>query len=275
MALQLNVREDVLGHDCLGVTVAGILPESLADCAAAEVATRVVQWNNQPCPLGELFSVQGSSNDGRLMFTGDTSRVHGIGAGMTSGEVVVSGDAGRHAGERMQGGRLTIQGSADDWLACGMQGGMVHVFGSAGDHAAASLPRDPRGLNGGVVLIEGSAGQLAGSRMRRGMLAIGGDCGEGAAYELRAGTVVVAGRVDRRAAAGMRRGSLIALGPPPEIWPAFVRGSVWQPPVVGMLLKWLVRQGWQSPAAASEGPWQQWHGDLTAGGRGELFCQTG
>ena len=72
----------------------------------------------------------------------------------------------------------------------------------------------------------------------------------------------------------MRRGSVIALGPPPAIWPAFSRGSVWQPPMLPMLLSWAVRHGWQSPAAAASGPWQQWNGDLLTGGRGELFCRA-
>ena len=285
MPLLLTAREDVLGSGCLEADIAGLLPSAVANAPAVEVARYPIQLGpahlaKQACALGELFSVAGCCDDGRILFRGDPRRVHRIAAGMTVGVIETEGDVGRHAGEAMQGGRLNIGGSAGDWLASSIRGGVVHLLGSAGDHAAAALPRCDQGVNGGTVLtggtvlIEGSVGLLAGSRMRRGMLAIGGDCGEAAAYQLRAGTVVVAGRVGRRAGAGMRRGSLVALGPSPDIWPAFARGTVWNAPVVWMMLKWLASQGWKSAAASVRGPWQQWHGDLTTGGKGELFCRV-
>lgn len=274
MPLQLTAREDVIGRDCLGVDLSGIVPDRLRDTPAAEAARRPIRADGRACELGDAFTVSGCCDDGRIEVRGDTTRVHHLAAGMQSGEVHVDGDVGRHAAQQMEGGRLTILGSAADWLACGMQGGVVHVLGSAGDNTAAALPRHERGVNGGTVLIEGSAGRLAGARMRRGLLAIGGDCGEAAGYELWAGTILVAGRLSPRAGAGMRRGSVIALGPPPAIWPTFSRGSVWQPPILPMLLNWTARQGWQSPAVTATGPWQHWHGDLLAGSRGELFCQV-
>jgi formylmethanofuran dehydrogenase subunit C len=272
MPLLLTAREDALGRDVLGVDLAGLTPDRLQHASAADVAHLTIKADQRPCLVGDLFEVAGSGNDGQMVLRGTTSRVHRVAAGMRSGSVVVEGDVGRHAAEGMHGGHVTLHGSAGDWLACGLQGGVVHVLGSAGDHAASAVPRHDRGLEGGMVLIEGSAGDLAGSRMRRGLLAIGGDCGEAAGYELAAGTVVVAGRLGNRAGAGMKRGSVIALGPTPEVWPTFSRGSVWQPPIVPMLLQWLVQHGWKSPAAAAQGPWQQWHGDFLAGGRGEIFC---
>lgn len=273
MPLQLTAREDVIGRDCLAVDLSGVVPDQLSDRPAFKVAGQPIRADSRVWALGDLFTVTGCCDDGRIEIRGDTSRVHRVAAGMQSGDVHVDGDVGRHAGEQMSGGRLTIHGSAGDWLAGGMRGGVVHVLGSAGDNTAAALPRHDRGVNGGTVLIEGSAGRLAGARMRRGLLAIGGDCGEAAGYELWAGTILVAGNLGPRAGAGMRRGSVIALGPPPAMWPAFSRGSVWQPPILPMLLSWAVRHGWQSPAANASGPWQQWHGDLLTGGRGELFCR--
>jgi formylmethanofuran dehydrogenase subunit C len=111
--------------------------------------------------------------------------------------------------------------------------------------------------------------------MRRGLLGIGGSCGEGAAFEMRAGTVVVAGRVGPRPGAGMRRGSLVALSALPEPPPAFVRGAAWTPDILPLLGGRLARAGFrpaaEQPQAAWAGVWQQWHGDLLAGGRGEIF----
>jgi formylmethanofuran dehydrogenase subunit C len=273
MALELTARDDVIGQACLSIDLSGITPDRLADLPPADVASRPVRADGSPHPLGKFFTVAGLANDGRIVLRGNLTRVHHIAAGMASGSIHVDGTIGRHAGEGMAGGRLTVDGSAGDWLACGLRGGVVHVFGDAGDNAAAALPRHEHGVNGGTVLVEGTVGQLAGARMRRGILAVGGDCGEGAGFELRAGTVVVAGSLGPRAGAAMRRGSIVALGPTPDIWPGFTQGSVWQPAVVPMLLRQLARNGWKSPAATARGPWQHWHGDLTAGSRGELFCQ--
>jgi len=273
MPLELTARDDVIGQAFLSVDLAGITPEQLAGLSAPAVAKRLIQADGREQPLGNLFDVSGQGDGERLLLRGDLGRVHRVAAGMSFGCVHVEGTVGRHAGEGMTGGTLTIEGSAGDWLACGLQGGLVHVSGNAGDHAAAALPRHPMGAIGGLVLVEGSAGQLAGARMRRGILAIGGDCGEAAGFELRAGTVLVAGRLAPRAGASMKRGTIVALGPAPDVWPAFTRGSTWQPPILPMLLAHLAKHGWKSPAATARGPWQHWHGDLTTGTRGEIFCQ--
>ena len=273
MPIELTARDDVIGQAFLSVDLAGIIPEQLTGLSATAVAKRPIHADGREQLLGNLFDVTGQADGDRLVVRGNLKRVHRIAAGMTSGDIHVEGTVGRHAGEGMAGGTLTIEGSAGDWLAGGLKGGVVHVSGDAGDHAAAALPRHPMGATGGIVLVEGSAGQLAGARMRRGMLAVGGDCGEAAGFELRAGTVLVAGRLAPRAGASMKRGTIVALGPAPDIWPTFTRGSIWQPPILPMLLAHLAKHGWKSPAATARGPWQHWHGDLTTGTRGEIFCQ--
>jgi formylmethanofuran dehydrogenase subunit C len=273
MALLLTTRDDVIGCCCRGVDLAGIIPERLAGLSAGDVAQLPIRADKREQPLGEFFAVQGRCEDGRVVLQGELGRVHRVAAGMTAGDMLVDGDTGRHAGEAMTGGRLTVKGSAGDWLACGLRGGVVHVAGDAGDNAACSLPQASHGVDGGTVLIEGSAGRLVGSRMRRGIVAVGGDCGEAAGFELRAGTVVVGGQLGPRAGAAMQRGSIVTFGPPPVLWPGFARGSVWQPTFLPILLAWLAHQGWKTPVDRENGPWQHWHGDLTTGCRGELFCQ--
>ena len=130
-------------------------------------------------------------------------------------------------------------------------------------------------MRGGLVVIAGDAGHLAGARMRRGLLAIGGSCGEAAAFEMRAGTVLVAGAVAARAGLGMRRGSVIAGGPVPTLSPSFSRGSAWSPTFLQLLGGRLDRAGFRPRGLDCRtflgGGWQQWHGDLLTGGRGEIF----
>jgi len=253
------------------VELRGVTPELLADRSAAEIARLPILADGRACELGEIFAVAGNASDGRLECVGDFSRVHRIGEGMLSGEVTVHGNAGRHAGERLAGGILRIEGTAGDWLACGMQGGEVRLRGNAGDNAAAALPGSRHGMRGGLVVIHGSVGALAAARLRRGIVAVAGDAGEAAGLEMRAGTLLVGGRAGRRAGLGMQRGSIVALGPV-EIFPTFLRGAEWEPPMLRLLAGRLQRAGFvPAKALARRGRWQQWHGDRLAGGRGEIL----
>ena len=269
--------EQLADSGALSIDLAGVVPDRIATLTARDIARLVVRADERPAELGTLFRIAGEAADGRIECRGDFARVHGVGAGMAAGEIRVEGNAGRHAGEGMTGGTLTIQGDAGDWLACEMTGGTVHVAGSAGDNAAAALPGSRHGMRGGLVMIRGSAGCLAGARMRRGILAIGGDCGPAAAFELRAGTVLVAGTVGPEAGHGMQRGSLVAAGAPFVPPATFSRGAAWLPAFLPLLGARLAAAGF-SPGGGSirpllAGPWQQWHGDLVAGGKGEIFMR--
>lgn len=260
----------------LSIEFDGIVPDRVAGLPIAAIGRLPVLADGAPRPLADLFVVAGDGGDGLIICDGDFSRVHRLAAGMCRGAMHVRGPVGRHAAEGMSGGTLTVDGDAGDWLAAALAGGAVRVAGNAGDNAAAALPGSRAGVSGGMVVINGSVGALAGARMRRGVLAIGGGCGEGAAFELLAGTVIVAGRVGPRSGMGMRRGSLVALSSPPELPPTFRRGATWSPGFLPLLAGRLAAAGFRGAAAgdgasAWGGPWQQWHGDLLAGGRGEVF----
>lgn len=264
----------------LSIEIECIAPDQLAHLGRASIERLPALADGRACSLGDLFTIAGDIGDGQVECVGDFSRVHRIGAGMQSGKILVRGSVGRHAGHAMSGGTLTILGDAGDWLAAGMTGGEVLVEGNAGDNVAAALPGDEFGVRGGIIAINGNAGCLAGARMRRGLLGIGGSCGEAAAFEMRAGTVIVAGRIARRAGMGMRRGSLIALSVVPDVPPTFARGAVWSPSILPLLAGRLARAGFKAaagrPAASSfGGVWQQWHGDMLTGGRGEIFHRMG
>lgn len=259
----------------LSIEAETIAADWLAGRSADDIARLAIAADGRPCPLGELFAVTGSAADGRVECEGDWSRVHRLATGMQGGEIVVRSDVGRHAAARLAGGRFVVEGRAGDWLAAGMSGGIVLVRGDAGDNVAAAVPGDDHGMTGGLVVVNGSVGCLAAARMRRGILGIGGSCGEAAAFELRAGTVVVGGAVGPRSGMGMRRGSLVALAGVPPVPPTFARGAAWSPNVLPLLVGRLSRAGFR-PAGGPEvarcgGVWQQWHGDLLSGGRGEIF----
>jgi formylmethanofuran dehydrogenase subunit C len=268
----------------LSIEFDGILPDRLEGLSIDAIRHLPVLADGVPRPLADLFVVAGDGGDGLIICNGDFSRVHRLAAGMRRGTMHVRGSVGRHAAEGMSGGTLTVEGDAGDWLAAALAGGSVRVEGNAGDNAAAALPGSRSGVSGGIVVINGAAGGLAGARMRRGVLAIGGGCGEGAAFELLAGTVIVAGRVGRRCGTGMRRGSFVALSSQPDLPPTFRRGATWSPGFLPLLAGRLAAAGFRDAAAGNGAPapsgassgswsgaWQQWHGDVLAGGRGEVF----
>lgn len=273
----LLVLEPLADSAPLSIDLTGVTPDRIAALSTRDVGHLVVRADERPTDLGSLFRITGAPADGRIECRGDFARVHGVGAGMTRGEITVAGTVGRHAGEGMTGGRLTIAGDAGDWLACEMAGGTVHVAGSAGDNAAGALPGSRFGMRGGLVTIAGNAGCLAGARMRRGILAIGGDCGPAAAFELRAGTVLVAGAAGPEAGHGMQRGSLVAAGAVFEPPATFRKGAAWEPAFMPLLAARLDAAGFRPGGAAIRtllaGPWEQWHGDLVNGGRGEIFLR--
>ncbi len=276
MPLELSLRDNSTA--CRSISVAGLLPERLGKASSRDIKQLPISCDGRPARLADCFTVAGSAADGSLRCHGDFSRVHWLGAGLSRGEILVSGDVGRHTGEGMTGGSLIVSGNAGDWLACGMSGGSVQIGGNAGDNAAAALPGERQGMTGGSVTIGGSVGRLVGSRMRRGVLAVGGDCGEAAGFEMLAGTVVVAGRPGRLAGLGMRRGSVILLGAAESeelaAWlpPNFRRGAVWSPAFLPLLAQQLAAAGLTAATARDwRGPWQQWHGDTICGGRGEIL----
>lgn len=254
------------------IDLQGILPERLAALDMAAIERLPIRTDGRQCALADLFGVAGDAGDEVLECRGDFSRVHHLAAGMTRGHVRVRGPVGRHAAAAMVGGRLDVEGDAGDFLAAELAGGEVHVAGAAGDNAAAALAGSSIGMRGGVVIVAGAAGSLAGARMRRGLLAIGGGCGTAAAFEMRAGTVVVAGDVGEQPGLAMRRGSLVALTRPDRVPATFRSGATWQPAFLPLLFRRLQRAGFGPAAAAPRGPWQQWHGDILAGGGGEILA---
>lgn len=253
----------------LSIDLTGVVPHATRGLDRAAIARLAIRADGRPARVGDLFEVAGDPTDETIECRGDCSRIHFLGAGMTSGRIVVTGDVGRHAGAGMTGGTLAIGGSAGDWLAAEMSGGEVVVGGNAGCNAAAALPGSEAGMRGGLVVVHGHAGPLAAARMRRGMVAIGGDSGEAAGFEMRAGTVVIGGRVGPRAGLGMRRGSVIALSYRPAVPPTFLRGATWQPAFIPLLIRRLACAGFAAPMPS--GPWEHWHGDTLHGGRGEVL----
>ncbi len=258
----------------LAIDLAAVLPEKLTSAAA--VADCRVRLGRQMLPLEELFHVSGSAADDlTLLLRGDFSRGHSVGQGMTQGTIRAEGNLGRHAGQSMRGGSLEVQGDASDYLGCDMRGGAIRVRGNAGDFTAGALPGSTRGMRGGTILVQGAAGRRTAEAMRRGLVIIQGPSGDYAGFRMLAGTIVLGSGGGMGHGSGMKRGTIAILAPLREpMLPTFVAGATQELLVMKLLARELRKfQASELDATADRlcMPLAMWHGDLLAGGRGELL----
>ena len=116
--------------------------------------------------VGDACDYLGVLNDGA------TIRVHGnvgqyVGDNMTRGLIVVEGNAAYGAGLYPYGGTLVVRGNAGDFTATMNKGATIIVCGNVGDEAATYH------LAGDLVVV-GNAGLNFGNYLIRGTLYLGG-----------------------------------------------------------------------------------------------------
>ncbi|MCH8045945.1 MAG: formylmethanofuran dehydrogenase subunit C [Planctomycetes bacterium] len=260
------------GQTSVPVEIEGLTPEAVRDKSVAEIEQFEIYHGNRKLPLAEFFSVSGDASDEQIVFEGDLSGVHWIGAHMTTGGVRVEGNAGRHVGSEMRGGEIHVSGDASDWVGGEMHRGLIHVRGRAGHLIGAAYRGSPRGMTGGTLLIGGDVGNEVGHTMRRGLIAVGGSIGDTAGFNMIAGTILVFGGSGIRQGAGMRRGTIGLFGPdPPDMLPTFRRACRYRPDVLGLLFAELRRNDFAVPEALLTAQYDLYHGDLLEGGRGEIL----
>jgi glutamate synthase domain-containing protein 3 len=131
--------------------------------------------------------------------------IHGLGAGLRQGEVIVNGNAGdylgalnagatirvakntgKYAADNMTAGTMIIEGDADFGAAQYCYGGAIVIHGNAGDFTATMN-------KGATIIIGGNVGHDAGTYMLSGDLIVLGDAGENFANYLIRGNVFIGG----------------------------------------------------------------------------------
>lgn len=259
--------------DRIAVDLAGVTPESLAGLTLDAIRRTAVLHGNRSEELGALFTIEGNARDMDWRLEGDFSAVHGVGAGMHSGSILIDGPGGRHAGAQMRGGRLEVRGDAGDWLGAEMRGGLIRVQGSAGDHVGSAYIGSPRGMTGGVILVDGSTGDGVAERMRRGLVAVAGDVGDRLGARMLAGTILVFGRCGGLCGAGMRRGTIGLLGAEPAaLLPTFRLACRASLPMLWLAAAELRRESFAiDKLSRLQLPVDLHHGDMLELGRGEVL----
>ena len=262
------------GRTTIPVEIEGFTPDWARGKSLSEIARFEIYHGNQKLPLADFFTVTGNADDLKFRFQGDLSGVHWLGAAMTTGEIHVAGNVGRHLGSEMTGGSITVEGNASDWVGGEMHGGLIDVRGSAGHLVAAAYRGSRRGMTGGTILIGGNVGNEVGHTMRRGLLAVGGSCGDCAGFNMIAGSIYVFGIAGIRCGAGMRRGTIGLFGPQrPAILPTFRRACRYQPQFLRFTFVQLQRLGFPIAQDLLRGTFTHYSGDLLETGRGEILVR--
>ena len=269
-SITLTLRE-LLDHT---VDAECISPDRFATLSLREIEQLAVWAGREQRELADYFVVHGERST-EVRIDGDVRRVTSIGASMSTGRVLIGGNAGSNVGLGMQGGRIEVRGDVGDDAGSGMSGGLVLVRGNAGDRLAAGLPGAAKGATGGEVVVEGSAGSDVGARMRRGLVFVGGDVGDHPARGIIAGSVVVLGRVGREPATGSKRGSLI-VGGSVDVPTTYKLACRYEPPHVRLALTHLARTfGLSIDQRFIAGQYDRYCGDAGTVGKGEILVFAG
>jgi formylmethanofuran dehydrogenase subunit C len=218
---------------------------------AFAVAALDLRCGGATIAVGELFEVSGAGAEEEVVLAGDLRRFDGIGAGMSSGTIVVRGDVGA-------------------WAGTAMSGGVLRILGDTGPRLGAAYPGARAGMTGGEIVVSGDAGEEAGAGMRRGLLAVGGRTGSGAGLRMLAGTVIALGGIGAEAGLGNKRGSLVS-GRTMQPLPSYAYATRFLPPALRLQLLRVRELGLTVDDALLRGTWARWSGDRTALGRGEIL----
>jgi formylmethanofuran dehydrogenase subunit C len=252
------------------IDLSALTPQKLAELSESEIAALPVSTGPTALTLGEAFQItMGAPDDIRI--AGGSTRLDGIGAGLTRGRIVVEGDAGAFVARGMTGGELRISGNAGPFAGSAMTGGLLHIGGDAGDWLGAAETGEMTGMSGGTIVVAGRCGARAGDRMRRGLIAIGGDAGDFAASRMIAGTVAIAGNCGRMPGYLMRRGTVLLAGEPVAWTPTFSESGLTELTMLRLITRQVsgILQG--TGFAAFDGPVQRFAGDMATIGKGEII----
>ncbi len=249
-----------------------LLPERLAGMSVAAIGAIELLCGNRRLRVDEVFEVTPGESPALTIRSGDAA-LDCIGRGMTSGEIIVEGEAGAYAGLSMSGGRLTVRGNAGAFAGAALRGGDLEIEGDAGDWLGGGLPGERRGMTGGLILLRGNAGNRAADRQRRGIILIEGTAGDHLGARMVAGTtVVLGGAVGAFPGFAMKRGTLLLLGAVRRMLPTFADAGIHELGFVGLLAAHLAEHSPRLGAVAGRlARLRRLVGDRAADGKGEIL----
>jgi glutamate synthase domain-containing protein 3 len=133
------------------------------------------------------------------------AHIHGLAAGLKSGELIVEGDSGDYLGALNDGATIRVTEHAGRYLADNMTSGTIIVEGDAGYGAGQYC-------YGGTIVIRGSAGDFTGVMNKGATLIVEGDVGAEVATYMLAGDLVILGNAGANLGNYLLRGTIYIRG---------------------------------------------------------------
>lgn len=252
-----------------------ISPDLFSGVSIGEAKNLEILVGNKRKRLCDVFEVEmGTEENDEIIIHGDVSNVKHVGAGMSFGNISVTGSVGMHLGRQMRGGEITVKGNVGDWAAAEMRGGAIRITGDAGNLLGAAYRGSKFGMTGGVIVVGGSAGHEVGELMKRGTIAVAGDIGSFAGAHMEGGSIFCFDKIGARAGAEMGRGTIVTFNEP-ELLPTFRYDSTFNPIFMRVFLKELAEYGLPVKQEYIAGLYDRYSGDLAALGKGEILVWKG
>lgn len=254
-----------------------ISPDNFAGKTIPEIREMEIYYGNKVHPMKEYIHAQGkvaeSSEKQLIVIDGDARHIKHIGEGMTTGRIVIQGDAGMHTGVQMSGGDITVTGNVGDWCGAEMKGGLIRVLGNAGNLVGAAYRGSAEGMTGGCILVNGNAGSEIGSFMRRGMIVVTGDTGPFTGVHMNGGEIIVLGKAGKRLGAQAKgNGGFIAcFGSVDELLPTYRYDTSYTPTFMRLYLRQLTDKLGIDMTKYMDKPMRRYRGDLAVGGNAEIL----
>lgn len=151
--------------------------------------------------LQEINSYLRDNTNGIPIVLSDASNLHGLGAGLKHGEIIIEGNAGDYMGVLNAGATIRVTHDCGNYTADNMTAGTVIIEGNAGFGAAQYC-------YGGTVIIHGNAGDFTATMNKGALIIINGDVGNEAGTYMLKGDLVVVGNAGENYANYLIRGSV-------------------------------------------------------------------
>ncbi len=254
-----------------------ITPDNFAGKTIPEIREMEIYYGNKVYPMKEYIHAQGkvaeTPEEQLIVMDGDARHIKHIGEGMTTGRIVIQGDAGMHTGAQMTGGDLTIAGDVGDWCGAEMKGGLIRVLGNAGNLVGAAYRGSAEGMTGGCIQVNGNAGSEIGSFMRRGMIVVTGDTGPFTGVHMNGGEILIFGKAGKRLGAQAKgNGGFIAcFGGVTELLPTYRYDTTYTPIFMRLYIRQLSNNLGIDTAKYLDKPMRRYRGDLAVGGKAEIL----
>ena len=142
-----------------------------------------------------------NSLNGHPMVVTNALHLHGLAAGLKSGEVIVKGNAGDYLGVLNDGATIKVTENAGKYMADNMTSGVITIDGNA-NYGAGQY------CYGGTIIIFGDAGDFTATMNKGATIFVAGDVGDEAATFMLDGKLIVLGNAGENFANYLIRGTV-------------------------------------------------------------------